>query len=164
MNKPFVQVFAGLPCSGKTTIRKREMLLDNITYVAAVDLFFDSKVRRSGLSLSEVRTQHAPEAHTRVRQRAAAALSKGVNLVWEENFVTPKNRLAILNAVPVGYRKIMHWCDVDAETHKIWMENSGVRMGENDLLEMKASLERPYTDDGWDEVHYYLNGVLKTKV
>lgn len=151
---PTLYMLVGIPGSGKSTWIANQALDWNNTRIISTDNIVERRAQEQGKTYSEVFQQEIKSATAQMNAELRQALRDGADIVWDQTNLTRKARASKLSVVPEDYRKIGVFFPTpgDDELKRRLASRPGKTIPANVVLGMKSQIERPSTDEGFDEV------------
>lgn len=138
-------MMVGIPGSGKSTAAARLARGESVVLIATYKM-------RAELTGSEADRSLDRLVFPRVQAAIARALAEGRNVVYDATNLTRRERKKILRILPPGTRKVCCFLDVALEG-ALRRNAARARVVPPPVIaKMRAKLEVPATDEGWDEI------------
>jgi len=151
---PTLYMMIGVPGSGKSTWIAQQNFDWNKTMVLSTDAYIDRRAAASGKTYSEVFQDAIKAATAEMNGNLKHALSKGMDIVWDQTNLTAKARKGKLDQIPETYRKVaVFFTTPDKDEHKRRLDaRPGKTIPPNVLMGMASQLQRPTAAEGFDEI------------
>jgi len=150
MSKLYMLV--GVPAAGKSTwIDKHN---NGNVMVASSDAYIDRIAASQGKTYNDVFADNIKAATQHALNVAKQAFDLGLDLIWDQTNLNRKSRAPKLAMVPDHYEKIAVFFPTPAqdEHERRLKSRPGKQIPHNILVGMIRGLEKPTTDEGFDEV------------
>jgi hypothetical protein len=151
---PTLYMLIGVPCAGKSTWVGNQMFDWTITEMVSTDAIIDRRAAAQGKTYSDVFKREIKSATAEMNQTLRSAISSNKDIVWDQTNVTAKARKNKLDQIPNGYRKVAIFVATPdrAELQRRLDGRPGKTIPYNIVMGMVSQLERPSTDEGFDDV------------
>ena len=151
-------MLVGLPGSGKSTWTKN--FLEGIPYsysVLSSDHFIEMEAARLSTTYTDIFGEYVGTAMKLLREKTAAAFSDGVEVVVQDQTnMNEKTRAKKLAEVPIGYRRIAVYFEVEEnELKRRLAARPDKFIPDHVIKSMKDSYERPKHNE---KFHFVFNG------
>ena len=146
---PDFYMLIGLPGAGKSKIAQ-EIAGDNFV------VFSSDHIRREFFGDESI--QNEPNiVFEEMQRRTAAALKKGLNVIYDATNISRKKRRHLLSSLTMPCKKAAYVVWSRYETCIARDKNRSRSVGTSVLRQMLTSFQPPYFDEGWDEIHFKIN-------
>lgn len=152
--EPTVYMMVGVPGSGKSTWIARQNFDWNRTVVVSTDAIIDRRAAAAGRTYSDVFQDEIKSATAEMNQNLRDAISRKMDIIWDQTNLTAKARKGKLAQIPREYRRVAVYFPTpgDAELKRRLGSRPGKIIPPNVILGMKSQLEPPTESEGFDEV------------
>lgn len=151
---PTLYMMIGVPGSGKSTWIANQNFDWNKTMVLSTDAHIERRAASQGKTYSDVFQDEIKAATAEMNGNLKHALSKGMDIVWDQTNLNAKARQGKLDKIPSTYRKVaVFFTTPDADEHKRRLGNRpGKVIPANVMMGMASQLQSPTAEEGFDEV------------
>ena len=155
-NIPIFLMLVGLPGTGKSTWLTNDY--QDVPFVDCVPLSTDAEIEKmcasQGIAYDQGFKLFIDQAQKIVNQKMSNAIKNRSDIVLDQTNLTRKSRARKMAQLPKTYKKIAIFFPVPDDTE--WKRRLASRPGkcipQSVLDEMRANLEVPALDEGFDEV------------
>lgn len=160
--RPKLYFLIGVPAAGKSSWMAVQPFDWTRTVVVSSDRHIDIYAINEGKTYNEVFNDYAPIAMKLMHDDVASAVELGYDIVWDQTNTSVKARATKLKAVPDTYEKIavMFMTPDDAEHTRRLGERPDKKIPDSIMTRMKAQLELPTDNEGFDKIIYVDNKTL----
>lgn len=149
--KPVYIVLAGLPGSGKSTLRATLLeRLDNCCIVLSSDDYIEESAKAVGMTYSDVFPTAAKIAEKYVAERRAFALRGRYNVIHDQTNLTVKSRSKRIEGLPETYSKVCLFVEApEAVRQSRLLGRPGKIIPPSVDLQMRNSWQEPTLGEGF---------------
>ncbi len=153
---PTFTMLIGVPGSGKSTWLAKQSIDWTNTVIVSTDNIIERRAQEQGRTYSEVFHKEIKSATSEMNQILRDALAKGLNIINDQTNTTVKSRKNKLAAFPANYRRVAVFFRTpdDDEHQRRLLSRAGKTIPVAVLNSMKAQLQEPEAEEGWDEFVY----------
>lgn len=151
---PTLWMMIGVPGSGKSTWIANQNFDWNNTIVISTDVIIDQLAESANKTYSEIFNDVIKSATAEMNTNLKNAITDRLNIIWDQTNVTAKARRSKLSQIPRDYKKIAVFFNTPAkdELARRLASRPGKTIPYNIITGMASQLEKPTTDEGFDEI------------
>lgn len=155
-NMPTVYMLIGVPAAGKSTWIANQHFDPENTVILSTDKLIDAEAAAKGKTYDQVFQGAIKRATAVMKADLAMAIRDNMDICWDQTNTTVKSRKGKLASFPANYRKVAVFFRTpdDAEHQRRLLSRPGKTIPTAVINSMKAQLEEPQADEGWDEIVY----------
>lgn len=152
---PSLFMLVGLPCTGKSTIIRKELAQRPQTVVLSTDDFIEVYAETHGVSYNEAFASVYGAATANLMEVLRLAIQHDRNVVWDQTNLTAKQRRKKMNHFPSHYRKyaiVVTERDPDVLTARMKEHRPNKVIPYSVLQKMSNDFEMPTKEEDFDEI------------
>lgn len=155
---PVCHILAGIPCSGKTTyVRNNILHLDDYVILSTDDIL-EEMAEVLGMTYNEAWPDYYHWANVIFWERFHAAVAERKNIIIDRTNLTPKTRASVLSQLPKEYHKKATYFIPNIKV----IDKRNVRPGKiipkEVLWNMLVALTEPTHEEGFDGIQHTIVG------
>ena len=153
---PTVYMLIGVPAAGKSTWMANQNFDPSTTVILSTDKLIDAEAAAKGKTYDQVFQGAIKRATAVLKADLMMAIRDNMDVVYDQTNTTVKSRKGKLAAFPANYRRVAVFFRTpdDAEHQRRLLSRAGKTIPVAVLNSMKAQLQEPEADEGWDEIVY----------